>query len=166
MKTPALIIVLLVALVPSMARTQALSQAFVQPTWQTFIFVSTTIPRSTLSELARQAAHAKATLVLNGFEPNARTLEATREFITRLNEECCARNPSSWVIHPKLFEAFNVQKTPAFVLAEGQTASKGTFVSVTGEMSLPNAYKFFAQNAGTDRLQKKAADIYTKTYRE
>jgi conjugal transfer pilus assembly protein TrbC len=162
--TARLFAALLIAISSASTMAQSLSQAFTPQPWNTYVFVSTSIPRSTLRELAKQASQAKATLVLNGFEPKTRSLESTRAFIAAINDECCAKNPASWVIHPKLFEAFKVQKTPAFVLAQGQSGTKETFVSITGEMSLPNAYKFFAQNAATPQLQKKAAEIYTKTY--
>jgi conjugal transfer pilus assembly protein TrbC len=145
-------------------QAQSLGEAFKPTSWASYIFVSTSMPRSSVMQLAKEAAMSRSTLVLRGFDKKNQTMEGVQAYVNDINGNCCGKNPPSWVVHPKLYETFNVRVTPAFVLSKGQSPSQSDFALISGDMSLGNALKFFAQGSANSEIRTKASEIYTKTF--
>lgn len=145
-------------------QAQSLSEAFKPTQWASYIFVSTSMPRSSVMQLAKEAAMSRSTLVLRGFDKKNQTMEGVQAYVNDINGNCCGKNPPSWVVHPKLYETFNVRIAPAFVLSKGQNPSQSDFALISGDMSLGNALKFFAQGSANPEIRSKASEIYTKTF--
>ncbi len=151
-------------LLATAAIAQSLAESFKPSTWATYVFVSTSMPKNSLMQLAREAALTKATLVLRGFDEKTGSLEGAKEFVAAINATCCGKNPPAWTIHPKLYETFGVKLTPAFVLAKGVNPSARDFALVSGDVGLPNALKFFAQHSANLEVRSRASEIYTKSF--
>lgn len=140
--------------------------------WQTYIFVSSRMPRRSLVELTREASRANAVLVLRGFDVRDGEpvdLAATQRWIAVLQAECCSGGDrgvaaARWVVDPRLFERFHVQAAPTFVLAWPGADPERDAVRVEGDMALANALKFFAQRSRSPNLRAAAAQIYAKSY--
>jgi conjugal transfer pilus assembly protein TrbC len=128
--------------------------------WNTFIFVSTQMPRETLLELAREAGAAHAVIVLNGFGGTDATLMSTQKFAKEINDACCQKQPARWVIDPVLTKRYHVVSVPTFVVGHGNTDNPGEYSKVAGEISLSQALKFFAQ----DSKLESASDFAKRTY--
>lgn len=143
---------------------QSLADAMKPSTWNTYIFVSTKMPRESLVALAKESIQAKATLVFNGYSEGPNGLSEWRKYVDGINTSCCKNQPVSWMIHPKLFERYTIKTSPTFVLAYGEDRNPNTFVSVSGDMNLANALKFFAQESKVPALSRQAASLYGKVY--
>ena len=151
--------------------------------WRTFIFVSTHMPRQSLVELAREAASSGAVLVLRGFDVQtaAQTasqaiqpiapidLARTQRLAADIAAACCAgRQPPHWIVDPQSFERYRVNAVPTFVLAwpgtAGPAADERLYASVTGDMALANALKFFAQQSKLPALRARAKELYGQAF--
>lgn len=143
---------------------QSLAESFKPTVWASYVFVSTSMPRSAILQLAKEASMTKSTLVLRGFNEKSGTLNSENEFVTDINAHCCGKTPPAWTIHPKLYETFGVKFTPAYVLAKGSTPSINDFALISGDIGLPNALKFFTQRAANPEVRAKASEIYTKSF--
>lgn len=154
--------------------------------WQTYIFVSSRMPRRSLVELTREETLANAVLVLRGFDVrdgDPVDLVAAQRWIAELQAECCgtpaargngagttgnggkvAFTAARWIVDPHLFERFHVQAAPTFVLAWPGADPERDAVRVEGDMALANALKFFAQRSRSPNLRLAAAQIYAKSY--
>ena len=143
---------------------QTLMETFRDPQWSTYIFVSSKMPRSSLIELAREASQANALLVFNGFDDKEKNTSSMQKLVTEINTACCGKNGAAWSIHPKLFERYNVKAAPAFVIAHGTGNQPGDFSLVSGDMSLANALKFFAQDSKNTSIRARAGEIYRSAF--
>lgn len=152
------------ALMACATNAQSLADSFRPPTWASYVFVSSAMPRATVLQLAKEASLTKSTLVLRGFDEKTGTLDGAKTYVADINANCCGKNPPSWTIHPKLYETFGIKFTPAFVLAKGITPSSNDFALVSGDIGLPNALKFFAQRSANSEVRTKASEIYTKSF--
>lgn len=130
---------------------------------QSYIFVSTQIPTQELIEIAAQAKTANMTLVLSGFVDSGRHgLQNTKQFVSSINQSCCAAEGPRWMIHPKLFEVFGVSSTPAFLISVKNPSSDKDFVKISGMMSVQNALKYFYEKAVNAQIRTEAKNMYEK----
>jgi conjugal transfer pilus assembly protein TrbC len=135
--------------------------------WSTYIFVSTTMPRLALVDLAREASQARATLVLRGFAtPPGQPVDlpAMQRLIAEIDAACCDKRPVAWMVDPKLFDRYRIRAVPSFVLADGTGADPRSYSLVTGDMALANALKFFAQTSALPAVRDRAAALYALAY--
>ncbi|WP_432263169.1 type-F conjugative transfer system pilin assembly protein TrbC [Cupriavidus sp. TMH.W2] len=101
------------------------------------IFVSFSLPKEILTELARQAKATGAVMVVRGFKGGS--LKATKLAALEVN-----RAGAPWEIHPELFKAFKVKTVPTFVVASAEAESvlddgcspEASFSSVSGNISV------------------------------
>jgi conjugal transfer pilus assembly protein TrbC len=126
-----------------------------------YVFVSERVNDTSLIPLARDAQRAGLTIVLNGFWGD---INATRQRVARINEACCGEAGPRWQINPLLFQRYQVTTVPSFVLAVGPGAGPHDFSRVTGEMSVSNALKTFAQESKLPAVRHYARMTYTKAF--
>lgn len=157
-------IALCLALLASAANAQSFADGFKPQSWASYVFVSSTMPRASVLQLAKEASLTKSTLVLRGFDVKTGTLNGAKEYVEDINANCCGKTPPSWVIHPKLYETFGVKLTPAFVLAKGTNPTPNDFALVSGDIGIANALKTFAQRSANPEVRTKASEIYTKSF--
>lgn len=124
------------------------------------VMVSLSMPREALERTVEQAERAGATLVFRGLKGDS---------MTRMGEEIQAivgkRNVSA-VVHPPAFRQFSVTKVPAVVIARPEAGSvlengcsqAGTFVKVSGDVSLDYALEYIERKS-------KAWGAIAKAYR-
>ncbi len=151
-------------LLSASANAQTLADSFKPQVWGTYIFVSTTLPRATLIQLAKEASLSKSILVFNGMGASAQDLPNLQKSIAEITEACCQNKTVAWVIHPKLYERYAVKVTPTFVVAKGDGKQSSDFALVAGDMSLGNALKFIAQGSQNPSMRSRATDLYLKTF--
>lgn len=126
-----------------------------------YVFVSQALSDTTLIPLARDAQRAGLTIVVNGFWND---LATTRERVARINDACCGKNGARWQINPTLFQRYQVTAVPSFVLSVGAGAQAQDFSKVTGEMSVANALKYFAQQSRVPAVRRFATMTYTRAF--
>lgn len=126
-----------------------------------YVFVSELVSDTALIPLARDARLAGFTLVLNGFWTD---LAATRLRVARINEACCGKEGPHWQINPLLFQRYQVTAVPAFVLCAGAGNAPQDFSKVSGEMSMANALKFFAQQSRVAAIRQAAQATYSRAF--
>jgi conjugal transfer pilus assembly protein TrbC len=126
-----------------------------------YVFVSEKLSDTTLIPLARDAQRTGFTLVLNGFWGD---LNATRRRVAQINDTCCGKKGARWQINPLLYQRYRVTAVPSFVLSVGPGSGTGDFSKVTGEMSVANALKFFAQRSELDAVRRVASSTYTRAF--
>lgn len=132
--------------------------------WNTFIFVSTQMPRQSLIELAREASMAHAVIVLTGFGGPGETLTSTQAFAAEINNVCCQKQPARWLIDPVLTKRYHVTAAPTFVIGHGSSDNPGEYSKVSGDMSLSQALKFFAQDSQLVSASDFAKRVYYSAY--
>ncbi|MGR9587086.1 TrbC family F-type conjugative pilus assembly protein [Pandoraea sputorum] len=130
----------------------------------TFVFVSTDMPQQTLIALAREASLAKAVIVLTGFGGPGKTLTSTQAFAAQINSICCSKNPGRWIVDPVLTRRYQVKAAPTFVVARGSSDSPSDFSKVSGDISLAQALKVFAQESKIRAIREYAKTSYYSTY--
>jgi conjugal transfer pilus assembly protein TrbC len=130
----------------------------------TFVFVSTDMPQQTLITLAKEASLAKAVIVLTGFGGPGKTLTSTQEFAAQINSICCSKHPGRWIVDPVLTRRYQVKVAPTFVVARGSSDSPNDFSKVSGDISLAQALKVFAQNSKIGMIREYAKNSYYSTY--
>lgn len=126
-----------------------------------YVFVSEQVSDTSLIPLARDAQRVGLTIVLNGFWGD---INLTRQRVARINDACCGKNGARWQINPMLFQRYQVTAVPGFVLSVGSGARPDDFSKVTGEMSVANALKTFAQQSTLPAVRRFAAMTYTKAF--
>ena len=115
------------------------------------VFVSLSMPREALKRIVEQAEMAGATLVFRGLKGDS---------MMKMGEEIKAIIGDSNVsvaIHPPAFQQFSVTRVPAVVLARPEASSvldsgcskAGTFVKVTGDVSLEYALEYIERTSPT-----------------
>jgi conjugal transfer pilus assembly protein TrbC len=126
-----------------------------------YVFVSERVSDTALIPLARDARVAGFTIVINGFWGD---LDATRQRVARINAACCGKNGARWQINPMLFQRYQVTAVPSFVISVGPGDAPADFSKVTGEMSVANALKFFAQQSKVPAVRQAAHAAYTRAF--
>lgn len=130
------------------------------------IFVSFSLPEDSLRALLAEAGRTGAPLVLRGLVDNSmqRTTARLGELLGPQNgREASAESTPSLAIDPTLFERFDVDKVPAFVLPQ-DTISPCTpegcpvpeHLKVAGDVSLAYALSVMAREAGGTTLGDRA----------
>jgi conjugal transfer pilus assembly protein TrbC len=132
--------------------------------WNTFVFVSTQMPRQSLIELAQEASKAHAVIVLTGFGGADATLNSTQAFAAEINNVCCQKQPPRWLIDPVLTKRYHVTAAPTFVVGHGSSDNPGEYSKVSGDMSLSQALKFFAQDSKLVSASDFAKRVYYSAY--
>lgn len=130
------------------------------------IFVSFSLPEASLRALLAEAGRTGAPLVLRGLVDNSMQRTAARlgELLgTKDGREASAESTPSLAIDPTLFERFDVDKVPAFVLPQDTIAPctpEGCPVpehlKVAGDVSLAYALGVMAREAGGTTLGDRA----------
>lgn len=130
------------------------------------IFVSFSLPEASLRALLAEAGRTGAPLVLRGLVENSmqRTTARLGELLgTENDREASAESTPSLAIDPTLFERFDVDKVPAFVLPQDTIAPctpEGCPVpehlKVAGDVSLTYALGIMAREAGGTTLGGRA----------
>lgn len=115
------------------------------------VFISFSMPKSTLDRLVDQAARSQAVLVIRGFVNGS-----LKETVARVKDLIGTRKVG-FQIDPQAFHRFSVSATPTFVLLRNGAVptSCGTntcftadaFVSVAGDVSLDYALEYFQRSA-------------------
>ena len=136
------------------------------PDWHTFIFVSSSVPATSLVQLASDASRAHAVLVINGFTGPPGDLEAMRHWVADIKSRCCQNRPVDFIIHPKLFTRYHISAVPAFVVGYADSDQAGDYSQISGDMSLANALKFIAQESQYPRLRQRARAVYEQAFAE
>lgn len=126
-----------------------------------YLFVSEHVSDTALIPLARDARAAGFTIVINGFWGD---LNATRQRVARINEACCNKSGAHWQINPMLFRRYQVTAVPSFVISVGPGDAPADFSKVTGEMSVGNALKYFAQQSRVPAVRQVARDAYARAF--
>ena len=115
------------------------------------IFVSFSLPQSTLERLVNQAERAKATLLLRGFSNGS--LKETVAQVQRLIGD----RKVVFQIDPRAFDAFSVTQAPTFVLEHLSLPSDGCaanrcvegrqYVAVSGDVTLDYALEYLSRGS-------------------
>lgn len=131
-----------------------------------YIFVSANLSDTTLIALARDAKRGGVNLVLNGFINNTpQGFNDTKRKVAEINAVCCGeKGGAHWQINPILFQRYHITAIPAFVIARGTSDKPEDYSKISGEMSLGNALKFFAQQSKISDIRKKAGEVYMKSF--
>lgn len=158
------IILCLLAFAPVFASAQMVESMRAKDPWRLYVFVSTNMPARAVIALAKEAARTKATMVLKGF-PNASTINGALEYAEQINQACCDKKGPGWIVHPKLYESFSIKAVPAFVLTQTDAPQDLLTSTVTGDMAVSNALKFFAQESKSEHIRAAATRIYEKSFR-
>lgn len=130
------------------------------------IFVSFSLPEDSLRALLAEAGRTGSPLVLRGLVEDSMQRTAARlgELLGAKNDREAAAEPTpSLAIDPTLFERFDVDKVPAFILPQDTLASctpEGCPVpehlKVAGDVSLAYALSVMAREAGGTTLGDRA----------
>ena len=125
------------------------------------IFVSASIPRASLKDLMIQARQSGGVMVFRGLIGG--TLRNTQQFLGEL-----AKENVSAIIDPRLFEVFNVELVPTFVVLakpsqdceESSCNFTPTHDRIAGNITLNYALEQFADGQG--EAKSSAAEILAK----
>ena len=149
---------------PRLAVPDATSSGDSDP--QPLIFISFSLPEDSLRALLAEAGRTGSPLVLRGLVENSmqRTTARLGELLgTQNGREASAESTPSLAIDPTLFERFDVDKVPAFVLPQDTIAPctpEGCPVpehlKVAGDVSLAYALSVMAREAGGTTLGDRA----------
>lgn len=130
-----------------------------------YIFVSAKMPQTTLVNLARDAHRTGMTMVLNGYAVDGPGgMDATKQKVVEINRACCAKSGAHWQINPLLVARYKIRAVPTFVIARGTGNRPSDFAKISGEMSVANALKSFAQQSSQADIRRKATETYTRAF--
>ncbi|VVE56501.1 hypothetical protein PAQ31011_05111 [Pandoraea aquatica] len=132
--------------------------------WNTFIFISTDMPQQSVIALAREASLSRSVIVLTGFSGGDNTLTSTQAYVAQINNICCAKQPGRWIVDPVLTRRYQVKTAPSFVVARGSGEAASEYSKVSGNISLAQALKYFAQDSKIQAARDYAKSVYTNTY--
>lgn len=115
------------------------------------VFVSASMPPDLLRNYSRQAHDYGAVLVLRGFVKDK--LSETRALVAALNE-----GGAEWMIQPKSFKLFKVDRVPTIVLSlpsngsvtEDGCAPESNYVKANGDLAIGAALDLFALKASPE----------------
>ena len=102
-KSLSLLLTAALGMCAQIAQCQTLSESILAR-WQTYIFVSTEMPRSQLETLARDSLNTRTTLVFNGFGRGGQA--AIQNYVFQVNQSCCL-GKASFAIDPVLTSKYN-----------------------------------------------------------
>jgi len=139
------------------AQCQTLSESILAR-WQTYIFVSTEMPRSQLDALARDSLNTRTTLVFNGFGREGQA--AIQKYVFQVNQSCCM-GKASFAIDPVLNSKYKVTSVPTFLLAKGTSTLPTEFSMMSGDMQWANALKYWAQESKLAQIRQEATNLYS-----
>ena len=116
-----------------------------------FVFVSLSMPQSTLQRLVDQAARAKASVFIRGFAGGS-----LRTTVAQV-QELIGQRQVAVQIDPQAFDRFSIERVPSFVLvrdgarpiscASGTCAPPEAFLRATGDVSLDYALEHMQRRA-------------------
>jgi conjugal transfer pilus assembly protein TrbC len=139
------------------AQCQTLSESILAR-WQTYIFVSTEMPRSQLETLARDSLNTRTTLVFNGFGRGGQA--AIQNYVFQVNQSCCL-GKASFAIDPVLTSKYKVTSVPTFLLAVGTSTLPTEYSMMSGDMQWANAIKYWAQESKSAQIRQEATHLYS-----
>ena len=114
------------------------------------IFVSLSMPRIALKELAEGAKRIGGILVIRGMQDNS--LTKTANSMSALSSQGVGA-----IIHPELFRDYAVKQVPAFVLSEN-----GVYDKLSGNVSLEYALDKFAAQGDNKKAAVKLIERFSK----
>ncbi len=145
-------------------KTSKSAKSFLQRTEQPLllVFVSFSMPKKALENLAKEVKRAGGILVLRGLKENSfkRTASALLPLIEKTGQGA--------LIDPLLFRQFDIQRVPSFVLTRyqkclpHQSCLPQKFDKVTGHVSVRYALEEMAKNGDL----KEEAKIFLKKLKE
>lgn len=129
------------------------------------IFISFSMPESSLRSLLTEAARTDSPLVLRGLVDNSmkRTVARLGELLGTKDGDTTGAPTPSLAIDPTLFERFGIHKVPAFVLPQDAIAActpdgcpVPEHLKVAGDVSLAYALGVMARESGGTPLGNRA----------
>ena len=135
---------------------QSLSESILAK-WQSYIFVSTLMPRSELETLAKDSLSTRTTLLFNGFGKEGQS--ALQKYAFQVNKSCC-RGKASFAIDPLIFSKYKVVSAPTFLIAKGSSTLSSEFSIISGNMEWSNALKYWAQDSQVLQIRVEATNLY------
>lgn len=105
-----------------------------------FVFVSLSMPKTSLEQLMRDAKKAGVTLVLRGLKNNS-----FRETLSEL-QPLVENSQGGLMINPQLFDQYQIKKVPTFVYQFDDVAD-----SISGDVSLTYAVNRIASRGEADK---------------
>ncbi len=122
------------------------------------VFISFSMPETSLRLLAREAERAGATLVLRGLPGNSMPdlAERLRQLLEPDSAQPSGTRTQAVAIDPTWFQRFAVQAVPAFVLTRQTPApcrrahacETPEYLRLAGDLSLLRALQYFQQHPG------------------
>lgn len=123
------------------------------------VFVSLTMPKSSLKALLKQSEIWQVPLVIRGVLPDGFTATAnTIQSLLQTNEKKPIN--SGFAISPEWFQTFNIQEVPTFVAVKPgrclpkQPCSESDYDIVKGNVSLPDALEHLAKGDNPDVVRQ------------
>lgn len=123
------------------------------------VFVSLTMPKSSLKALLKQSEIWQVPLVIRGVLPDGFTATAnTIQSLLQTNEKKPIN--SGFAISPEWFQTFNIQEVPTFVAVKTgrclpkQPCSESDYDIVKGNVSLPDALEHLAKGDNPDVVRQ------------
>ncbi len=156
MKRILLGLIVLLCLSPTL-RAQTLSESILAK-WQTYIFVSTEMPRSELEGLARDSLNTNTTLLFNGFGGGGQA--AIQKYVFQVNQSCC-QGRASFAVDPLIFAKYKVSGAPTFLLVKGNSTLYGEYSLISGDMRFANVLKYWAQDSKVEQIRFEATRLYS-----
>lgn len=129
------------------------------------IFISLSMPEASLRSLLVEAARTDSPLVLRGLVENSmkRTVARLSELLGTQDDDTTGAPTPSLAIDPTLFERFDIDKVPAFVLPQDAIAActpdgcpVPDHLKVAGDVSLGYALGVMARESGGTPLGDRA----------
>ncbi|TXY44787.1 type-F conjugative transfer system pilin assembly protein TrbC [Vibrio mimicus] len=123
------------------------------------VFVSLTMPESSLRSLLRQSEHWQVPLIIRGVLPEGFPATAAK-IQSLLQERESQMIESGFAINPEWFRTFNVTEVPTFVAVKpgrclpGQPCNEADFDIVKGNVSLPDALEHLARGDNRDVVRR------------
>ena len=130
-------------LVFKLSFAQSLSES-IYGQWQTYILVSTQMPRGVLEGLARDSLDSGTRLVFRGCGEGGQ--KALEKYVQQVNQHCCA-SEALFSVDPLIFERYKVKTAPSFLIAKGSSVEPAEFSLIQGEMEWANALRIWRQNS-------------------
>ncbi|MFM2591315.1 type-F conjugative transfer system pilin assembly protein TrbC [Vibrio sp. TBV020] len=123
------------------------------------VFVSLTMPESSLKALLKQSEIWQVPLVIRGVLPEG-FMTTTNKIQSLLQTNQKQPINSGFVISPEWFQTFNIQEVPTFVAVKPgrclpkQPCSESDYDIVKGNVSIPDALEHLAQGDNPDVIRQ------------
>ena len=140
-----------------LVNAQSLSESILAK-WQSYIFVSTLMPRSELETLAIDSLSTRTTLLFNGFGKEGQS--ALQKYVYQVNQSCCG-GKASFAIDPLIFSKYKVVSAPTFLIAKGSSTLNNEFSIISGNMEWSNALKYWAQDSQVLQIRVEATNLFS-----